>query len=201
MYCVYPFSSSVPWPCRRSPQDSRADCGNAKRRPDGSRAVMGERPKGVTAMTCVGQVEGSEASVLTQPTKARPQGRLRTGEPPGKNRQRSVVGFRAPQRPTPSGGRSPVGKRPRRASRPPSDRRERGADQPRRQAPQGMPGPSPAISRSPSSSNSSSSIPCWRFCSWVRSTWCIQKLAKSCSCRSHEPEAWPPNNRQCLDCG
>lgn len=70
----------------------------------GSRAVMAERPKGVTARTCVGQVEVSEASVSTLPPKTRPKGRLRTGEPPGKNRQRSVVGFRAPQRPTPSGG-------------------------------------------------------------------------------------------------
>lgn len=38
------------------------------------------------------------------------------------------------------------GARRRRASRPPSDRRERGADQPRRQAPQGMPGVQPGKS-------------------------------------------------------
>lgn len=65
---------------------------------------MAECPKGVTARTCAGQVEVSEASVSMLPPKTRPKGRLRTGEPPGKNRQRSVVGFRAPQRPTPSGG-------------------------------------------------------------------------------------------------
>lgn len=65
---------------------------------------MAERPKVVTARTCAGQVEVSEASVSTPPPKTRPKGRLLTGEPPGENRQRSVVGFRAPQRPTPSGG-------------------------------------------------------------------------------------------------
>ena len=96
---------------------------------------MAERPKGVTARTCAGQVEVSEANVSTPPPKTHPKGRLRTGEPPGENRQRSVVGFRAPQRPTPSGGgarsASANGARPPASQAPP--KRGRGGTETQRQ--------------------------------------------------------------------
>ena len=55
-------------------------------------------------------------------------------------------GRRPPAWPPGGSPRKAGGARRRRASRPPSDRRERGADQPRRQAPQGMPGVQPGKS-------------------------------------------------------